>query len=223
MGRINMNEVIVAIISACVSSTIAFLLTRKYTVGNSDLETVRKVFTYQKQLYLDIVENKMGQPISSEIAKIRINKLITEMSKADELFLAISEETRQCLAIYESSTSNAAVQNVQRRLKNDFEETKYKLGYPNNVYGQKLYNFAKIAQIVSASNILFFLAVLLFHWYANANILWQTFYWTAFMTLILFCSSLYAWEHATFDAYFRKRLIEYIVHILRKALHIKDK
>lgn len=100
-------------------------------------------------MYLNIVASKDGTPIPVDIAKTQIDKLLVDIQKDDELFLVISEELRQCLEIYkEFPSAEETIQLVQKQIERDFGETKYKLGYPNNIYDLKIFNIIKIIHFI---------------------------------------------------------------------------
>lgn len=205
-----MLDVIVAIIGAFFTSILSIFMVRKYTLVNSDAETVKKVFLYQKEIYLNIVASKDGKPVPINTAKTKIDELLVEIKEDDDLFLIISEELKQCLKIYKDlHFTKETIQLTQKQIERDFEETKYKLGYPNNIYDLKIFNVIKIIQLSSIFNIVFFIFVWKTNLYSNADTLMPLFYLAMFSLFVLILSRLYSWEHPTFEINFRKNAKEY--------------
>lgn len=212
-----MFDVIVAIISALFTGTLTTFVMKKYTLTDLDTETVKKVFQYQKEIYLSIVASKDGKPVSIDAAKIQINQLLIEIQEDDELFLMISEELRQYLAIYKKHPSlKESIQNVQRQIDADFEETKYKLGYPSNKYEFSLFKIVKGFQLFTCLTVIFFFLVLMFKWYVDGDTLMTLFYWTMFSVVFSLLTTIYTSKHPIFNQELNKGLLTFPIDLITK-------
>ena len=199
------------------TSVLSILFLGKYTLTNSDTETIKKVFRYQKEMYLNIVASKDGTPIPVDIAKTQIDKLLVDIQKDDELFLVISEELRQSLETYKKSPSlKESILNVQQQIDADFEDTKYKLGYPSNKHEFFFFKVVKGIQLFTWITVIFFALVLLCKWYVDGSTLIALFYWTIFSVVTSIFSTMYTKKHSFFNRKFNKELLNLPIDLITK-------
>lgn len=213
-----MNAIIVAIVSALFTGVLSIILANKFTLSNSDLNTITKTFKCQKSLCLKIVETKDGEPIPTDEAEIQINLLLKDILENDELFLTISEETMLSLMDYKEDPSTENIFIVQKRLKFDFEETKYKLGYPNNILRRYIYYGMKIIQCMAIINIVLFLYALFHSASSSIETLIPLLYLFVFSSFVAVIIWPYFWNHDTYNKRFRKGVIDLFSQTLSKLL-----
>lgn len=110
---------------------ISIYLNRKYQLADKDRSIVEKQFQIYNALYLNISKDSLGKPINSNLAKSNIRKLITELSNSDSLYNYIEPMLyEQLMTLNALPITNTDLGDVQSQISNDFENIKYKLGYP---------------------------------------------------------------------------------------------
>lgn len=110
---------------------ISIYLNRKYQLADKDRTIVEKQFEIYNLLYLNISKDSLGKPINSNLAKSNIRKLITELSNSDSLYNYIEPMLyEQLMTLNALPITNTDLGDVQSQISNDFENIKYKLGYP---------------------------------------------------------------------------------------------
>ena len=110
---------------------ISIYLKRKYQLADKDRTIVEKQFEIYNLLYLNISKDSLGKPINSNLAKSNIRKLITELSNSDSLYNYIEPMLyEQLMTLNALPITNTDLGDVQSQISNDFENIKYKLGYP---------------------------------------------------------------------------------------------
>lgn len=110
---------------------ISIYLNRKYQLSDKDRSIVEKQFQIYNALYLNISKDSLGKPINSNLAKSNIRKLITELSNSDSLYNYIEPMLyEQLMTLNALPITNTDLGDVQSQISNDFENIKYKLGYP---------------------------------------------------------------------------------------------
>lgn len=110
---------------------ISIYLNRKYQLADKDRTIVEKQFQIYNALYLNISKDSLGKPINSNLAKSNIRKLITELSNSDSLYNYIEPMLyEQLMTLNALPITNTDLGDVQSQISDDFENIKYKLGYP---------------------------------------------------------------------------------------------
>ena len=110
---------------------ISIYLNRKYQLADKDRSIAEKQFQIYNALYLNISKDSLGKPINSNLAKSNIRKLITELSNSDSLYNYIEPMLyEQLMTLNALPITNTDLGDVQSQISNDFENIKYKLGYP---------------------------------------------------------------------------------------------
>lgn len=213
-----MSEIIIAIVDALFTGILSIILINKFSLSYSDSDAVRQAFEYQKNLYLKIVATKRGEPISVDIAKIQIDLLLEDILENDELFLTISEEAMLSLKNYKEDPSPESISTVQKRLKHDFEEIKYKLGYPNNLLERHLFYGMKVIQCTAIISIAFFFLVWKLNLFSSTEALMPLLYWGIFSGFVAVIIWPYFWNHNTYNKQFRKDVLEFFIQLPSKLL-----
>lgn len=110
---------------------LSIYLNRKYQLADKDRTIVEKQFEIYNLLYLNIAKDSLGKPINSNLAKSNIRKLITELSNSDSLYNYIEPMLyEQLMTLNALPITNTDLGDVQSQISDDFENIKYKLGYP---------------------------------------------------------------------------------------------
>ena len=188
-----MNAIIVAIVSAVVSTlltnVLSVALNRKYTMQNTDLDVLRKTCKCYKNLYLKIVKDQKENRISDNFARTNLAKIIKDLEKDDTIFLLMTDLLYNQILDYDNSPTDLKLQKIQSQIEQDFDEIKFKLGYPNNNFGWKIFCKAAGFYFLTILLWLFLIMLCLFHSYSDIRIVY--FLGTACYLMTLICTFLY--------------------------------
>lgn len=117
--------------TAVITIFLTLYFSRKYGLSDKDRSIVEKQFQIYNALYLNISKDSLGKPINSNLAKSNIRKLITELSNSDSLYNYIEPMLyEQLMTLNALPITNTELGDVQSQISDDFENIKYKLGYP---------------------------------------------------------------------------------------------
>lgn len=113
-------------------------LSRKYQLADKDRPIVEKQFEIYNKLYLNIVHNQLNEPISIDKARTNIQALISELYRSEMLYNYLSPTLYQLL-ITLSPITNSKIGDIRLQIVIDFENIKYRLGYPcRNKFNNKI-------------------------------------------------------------------------------------
>lgn len=119
----------IGFLGATLFKFLEIFVTKKYNVISEGEKAINKEFKIYKKIYLNICKNQFGEKISKEQAKLKIEKLISEIDKDDELFILLSPQLMQWLIFCKKNPNTDKISDIQYQIEIDFNNLCSKLGY----------------------------------------------------------------------------------------------
>ena len=126
-------QFIQSIILIVVTTIVTNLFTRKFYISDKDRIIKEKQFKIYEGLYINIVKNRVNEPILSCLAKKNIYHLINALITNENLYNYLNPLLyEQLTSLKDQKISDSDVADIKNQIEEDLENIKYSLGYPCN-------------------------------------------------------------------------------------------
>lgn len=124
-------QFIQSIILIVVTTIVTNLFTRKFYISDKDRIIKEKQFKIYEGLYINIVKNRVNEPILSCLAKKNIYHLINALITNENLYNYLNPLLyEQLTSLKDQKISDSDVADIKNQIEEDLENIKYSLGYP---------------------------------------------------------------------------------------------
>ena len=124
-------QIIQSIILVVVTTIVTNLFTRKFYISDKDRMIKEKQFKIYEGLYINIVKNRVNEPILPYLAKKNIYHLINTLITNENLYNYLNPLLyEQLTALKDQKISDSDVADIKNQIEEDLENIKYSLGYP---------------------------------------------------------------------------------------------
>lgn len=124
-------QIIQSIILVVVTTIVTNLFTRKFYISDKDRIIKEKQFKIYEGLYINIVKNRVNEPILPCLAKKNIYHLINTLITNENLYNYLNPLLYEQLAsLKDPKISDSDVADIKNQIEEDLENIKYSLGYP---------------------------------------------------------------------------------------------
>lgn len=124
-------QIIQSIILVVVTTIVTNLFTRKFYISDKDRIIKEKQFKIYEGLYINIVKNRVNEPILPCLAKKNIYHLINTLITNENLYNYLNPLLyEQLTSLKDQKISVSDVADIKNQIEEDLENIKYSLGYP---------------------------------------------------------------------------------------------
>ena len=124
-------QIIQSIILVVVTTIVTNLFTRKFYISDKDRIIKEKQFKIYEGLYINIVKNRVNEPILPYLAKKNIYHLISTLITNENLYNYLNPLLyEQLTSLKDQKISDSDVADIKNQIEEDLENIKYSLGYP---------------------------------------------------------------------------------------------
>lgn len=124
-------QIIQSIILVVVTTIVTNLFTRKFYISDKDRIIKEKQFKIYEGLYINIVKNRVNEPILPCLAKKNIYHLINTLITNENLYNYLNPLLyEQLTSLKDQKISDSDVADIKNQIEEDLENIKYSLGYP---------------------------------------------------------------------------------------------